>query len=70
MLIPLIPIQGDGLELAQAVAPLLAAAELAGARVGVVGGAASLFVAEGGLLVIDAGFPQEYQSARAGDRPS
>jgi uncharacterized protein len=56
------PVQGDGLELAKAVPSLLAAAAEAGARVGVVGGAASLFVAEGGPLVIDAGFPEEYRA--------
>lgn len=33
-----------------------------GARIGVVGGAASLFVAEGGPRVIDAGFPEEYRA--------
>jgi putative NADH-flavin reductase len=33
----------------------------AGARIGVVGPAASLLVAEGGPRVIDAGFPQEYR---------
>jgi putative NADH-flavin reductase len=56
------PMQADGLELAKAVAPLLTAAEEAGARVGVVGGAASLYVAEGGPLVIDAGFPEDYRA--------
>jgi hypothetical protein len=56
------PLQDDRLELAKAVSPLLTAATESGARLGVVGGAASLFVAEGGPLVIDAGFPEEYRA--------
>ncbi len=55
-------LQADGLELAEAVPQLLTAAAAAGARLGVVGGAASLYVAEGGPLVIDAGFPAEYRA--------
>jgi uncharacterized protein len=55
-------LQADGVELASAVPSLLGAAADAGARVGVVGGAASLYVAEGGPLVIDAGFPEEYRA--------
>jgi uncharacterized protein len=55
-------LQDDGLELAKAVPALLTAAAAAGARLGVVGGAASLHVAEGGPLVIDAGFPAEYRA--------
>ncbi|MFC4590074.1 NAD(P)-dependent oxidoreductase [Sphaerisporangium corydalis] len=56
------PRQSDGLELVTAVPALLGAAEAGGARLGVVGGAASLLVAEGGPRVIDAGFPQEYKA--------
>jgi uncharacterized protein len=41
------PRESDGTELATAVPALLSAAESASARLGVVGGAASLFVAEG-----------------------
>ena len=55
-------LQADGLELAEAVPQLLTAAAEAGARLGVVGGAASLYVAEGGPLVIDAGFPEGYRA--------
>ena len=55
-------LQADGVELATAVPSLLDAAAAAGARIGVVGGAASLYVAEGGPLVIDAGFPEEYRA--------
>jgi putative NADH-flavin reductase len=54
--------QDDGTELATAIPALLKAAEASGARLGVVGGAASLFVAEGGPRVIDAGFPEEYRA--------
>jgi uncharacterized protein len=55
------PLQGDGQELATAVPALLTAA--AGGRLGVVGGAASLRVAEGGPRMIDAdGFPEEYRA--------
>jgi hypothetical protein len=54
--------QDDGVELAPAVPTLLKAAEATGARLGVVGGSASLFVAEGGPRVIDAGFPAEYRA--------
>jgi putative NADH-flavin reductase len=53
--------QNDGVELATAVPALLGAAEANGARLGVVGGAASLFLAEDGPRVIDAGFPEEYK---------
>lgn len=56
------PRQNDGIELVTAVPALLGAAEANGARLGVVGGAASLFVAEGGPRVIDAGFPEEYRA--------
>ncbi|MHA6757256.1 NAD(P)-dependent oxidoreductase [Streptacidiphilus sp. PAMC 29251] len=55
-----VPRQDDGQELAAAVPALLAAA--GGGRLGVVGGAASLRVSEGGPLVIDADFPQEYRA--------
>jgi hypothetical protein len=54
--------QDDGVELAAAIPALLKAAAASGARIGVVGGAASLFVAEGGPRVIDAGFPEEYRA--------
>jgi uncharacterized protein len=54
--------QSDEVELVTAVPALLAAAAAAGARLGVVGGAASLLVAEGGPRVIDAGFPEEYRA--------
>ena len=49
-------------ELATTIPALLKTAEASGARLGVVGGAASLFVAEGGPRVIDAGFPPEYRA--------
>jgi putative NADH-flavin reductase len=52
----------DGVELAPAIPALLKAAEASGARIGVVGGSASLFVADGGPRVIDAGFPEEYRA--------
>ena len=55
-------LQDDGAELATTVQALLKAAADSGARIGVVGGAASLFVAEGGPRVIDAGFPEEYRA--------
>lgn len=55
-------LQDDGVELATAIPTLLKAAEVAGARLGVVGGAASLLVAEGGPRVIDVGFPDEYRA--------
>jgi uncharacterized protein len=55
-------LQDDGLELATAIPALLKAAEASGARIGVVGGAASLFVTEGGPRVIEAGFPDEYRA--------
>jgi putative NADH-flavin reductase len=55
-------LQADGAELATAIPALLTAAEAAGARLGVVGGAGSLFVADGGPRVIDAGFPEEYRA--------
>jgi putative NADH-flavin reductase len=55
-------LQDDGAELATAVPALLTAAAASGARLGVVGGAGSLFVAEGGPRVIDAGFPEEYRA--------
>jgi uncharacterized protein len=55
-------LQDDGVELAATIPELLKAAEASGARIGVVGGAASLFVAEGGPRVIDAGFPKEYRA--------
>jgi hypothetical protein len=55
-------LQDDGAELATAIPALLKAAEAAGARLGVVGGAGSLFVADGGPRVIDAGFPEEYRA--------
>ena len=51
-------LQDDGRELVSEIPTLLKAAEASGARIGVVGGAASLFVAEGGPRVIDAGFPE------------
>ncbi len=54
--------QSDGRGLETAVPALLAVADANGARLGVVGGAASLRVAEGGPLVIDAGFPDEYRA--------
>src|ERR1700760_1045164 len=54
--------QDDGAELATAIPALLKAAEASGARIGVVGGAGSLLVAEGGPRVIDAGFPEEYRA--------
>lgn len=55
-------LQDDGTELATAIPALLKAAEGSDARIGVVGGAASLLVAEGGPRVIDAGFPDEYRA--------
>jgi uncharacterized protein len=56
-----VPRQSDGKELATAVPALLTAA--GGARLGVVGGAASLHVAEGGpLLIDDAAFPEQYRA--------
>jgi uncharacterized protein len=55
-------LQDDGTELAATVPALLKAAAESGARIGVVGGAASLLVAEGGPRVIDAGFPEEYRA--------
>jgi uncharacterized protein len=55
-------LQADGAELATMVPELLKAAAGSGARIGVVGGAASLLVAEGGPRVIDAGFPEEYRA--------
>lgn len=55
-------LQDDGAELATMIPALLKAAAGSGARIGVVGGAASLFVAEGGPRVIDAGFPAEYRA--------
>jgi uncharacterized protein len=55
-------LQDDGVEQATAIPTLLRAAEASGARIGVVGGAASLLVAEGGPRVIDAGFPEEYRA--------
>jgi uncharacterized protein len=56
------PRQSEEVQLARTVPALLTAAAAAGARLGVVGGAASLLVAEGGPLVIDAGFPDEYRA--------
>jgi putative NADH-flavin reductase len=53
--------QANEVELVTAVPALLTTAVAAGARLGVVGGAASLHVAEGGPLMIDAGFPEEYR---------
>jgi uncharacterized protein len=55
-------LQDDGAELVGALPALLTAAEASGARLGVVGGAASLLVSEGGPRVIDAGFPDEYRA--------
>jgi putative NADH-flavin reductase len=55
-------LQPDGVELVTAVPALLNVAAAAGARLGVVGGAASLLVADGGPRVIDAGFPEEYRA--------
>jgi hypothetical protein len=55
-------LQDDGAELATMIPALLKAAAGSGARIGVVGGAASLFAAEGGPRVIDAGFPEEYRA--------
>ncbi|MBB2946331.1 hypothetical protein FB565_006099 [Actinoplanes lutulentus] len=51
----------DEPDLESAVPALLDAAAAAGARLGVVGGAGSLLVAEGGPRVLDAGFPDEYR---------
>ncbi|ROO85391.1 hypothetical protein EDD29_2934 [Actinocorallia herbida] len=53
--------QGDEPDLVEAVPGLLDAAAKAGARLGVVGGAGSLLVAEGGPRVLDTGFPEEYR---------
>ncbi|WP_018178494.1 NAD(P)-dependent oxidoreductase [Jongsikchunia kroppenstedtii] len=50
---------GGGVEFTDAVTSLLAAAEASGARLGIVGGAASLLTAPGGPRVLDAGFPDE-----------
>jgi hypothetical protein len=55
-------LQDDGAELAIMIPELLKAAANSGARLGVVGGAASLLVTEGGPRVIDAGFPEEYRA--------
>lgn len=44
-----------------AVAALAADADQAGVRLGVVGGAGSLLVAEGGPRVVDSGFPEEFR---------
>ncbi len=56
-----VPRQSDGKELASAVPALLAAAR--GARLGVVGGAASLHVTEGGPLYSEgADFPEQYRA--------
>lgn len=52
--------RGDMLgQVRPAIAELASAAATAGVRVGVVGGAGSLHVSEGGPLVIDSGFPEE-----------
>jgi putative NADH-flavin reductase len=56
------PRQSEEVQLAATVPALLTLAAAAGARLGIVGGAASLLVAEGGPLVIDAGFPDEYRA--------
>lgn len=48
-----------------AIAALAAEAAEAGVRLGVIGGAGSLYVAEGGPLVIDAGFPEEIKPEAA-----
>jgi len=50
---------GGGVEFSDALTTLLAGAEAAGARLGVVGGAATLLTAPGGPRVLDAGFPDE-----------
>jgi hypothetical protein len=55
-------LQDDGAELATMIPALLEIAAGSGARIGVVGGAASLLVAEGGPRVIDAGSPEEYRA--------
>jgi putative NADH-flavin reductase len=57
-------LQDDGAELATMIPTLLKVAAGSGARIGVVDGAASLFAAEGGPRVIDAGFPEEYRPRR------
>ena len=55
-------LQADGLELAERYRNCSRQPREALARLGVVGGAASLYVAEGGPLVIDAGFPEGYRA--------
>jgi len=62
IVLPIRVLQDDGVELATAIPMLPKAAEASGARIGVVGGAASLFVAEGGPRLIDAGFPEKYRA--------
>lgn len=50
---------GGGVEFPDAVKTLIAGAESASARLGIVGGAASLLTAPDGPRVLDAGFPDE-----------
>lgn len=45
-----------------AIAALAREAEAAGVRLGVIGGAGSLHVAEGGPLVVESGFPEEFKA--------
>ena len=46
----------------QAIAELAREADAAGVRLGVIGGAGSLLVSEGGPRDVDSGFPEEYRS--------
>lgn len=58
--------RGDMLgEVRAAIAALASEAAAAGVRLGVIGGAGSLHISEGGPLVIDSGFPEEIKPEAA-----
>ncbi|MBN9607468.1 MAG: NAD(P)H-binding protein [Actinomycetales bacterium] len=57
------PLLDDGGTLLDALPGLLAAAESSGARLGYIGGAASLHWEEGGPMLLDLGFPEEWKPA-------